>query len=93
LGSPYAENTFKSNISSNRACVACKVTSELSDLCFKTMNAAGLDTARIDIFINKGKLSVCEVNSIGSIVINEFACNVDISDLIVQTAIDKFESL
>lgn len=93
LGSPYAENTFKSNISSDRTCVACKVTLELSDLCFKTMNAAGLDTARIDIFINNGKLSVCEINSIGSIVTNEFACNADISDLIVQTAIDKFESL
>jgi RimK family alpha-L-glutamate ligase len=93
FGSPYAESTFKSNISTDRISVACRVSSDLSEICYKAMSAAGLDTARIDIFIRDNKLLICELNSIGGIVQNEIACNVDISSLIVQAAINKFESL
>jgi len=40
--------------------------------------------------LEDNKLLICELNSIGGIVQNEIACNADISNLIVQAAIDKF---
>ncbi len=93
LGSPYIENNFKSNILSGRSYIACKVTPELRYICNKAMSATGLDVARIDIFINNGKLSICEVNSLGSFLGSEMAWNEYISDRVVDLSLNKLDKL
>lgn len=90
LGSPYVNDEFMSNLRSNRNYVACKVKPDLYDICMKAVKATGLDTARLDIFVNDNGYSVCEVNSTGSILGGEMAWNVDIADKIVKLALSKY---
>jgi len=88
LGTPYAE-PFKSNFAEGRGFIACKPIPELEELSIKATRALGLDTARLDIFIGEQGFSICEVNSIGSLIDAEQAWLSNIGEDFVDYCLQK----
>jgi glutathione synthase/RimK-type ligase-like ATP-grasp enzyme len=91
LSSPYGSEESKSTIRTRSSMIPCYVSDSIRDLVLSANRVLGLDVTRTEMFIGGDGVKLCEVNSIGAIVGNEQANNVDVCDLIVDLAIKKLE--
>jgi hypothetical protein len=92
LGSPLEYVVFKSVIAEGRLHLPCTLTEEIRNASLTATRTLGLDTARIDMFIDKDGVRICEVNSMGSMMSTDQVHNISTGELIVNHAINKLKN-
>lgn len=89
MGSPQADNAFKSDLAVGKLQIACNVDEGLRKMLLTAMRVLKLDTARIDVFVCDNSYKICGVNSMGSLYGLDVSHNTNQADEIASLALTK----